>query len=299
MAKHSLREWYMATRPWAFPVAAMPVVVTTAFLFGYSKNGCEMEINLLAALLAVVGVVAFNAAGNLLSDYKDFHKGADDGIMALPLVNGSFRPREFVRFGIAILLFGIAIGFTLIYLTGVEVLLVGIVGVLLTVCYPWFKYHALGDLNILLTFGLLPIVGTSIVVAGEVCLPALVLVLPVGLISVAVLHANNTRDAVTDQKVGIRTFAMLIGAKWAVRVYQLEIVLPFVLVALAVVFGLLPAWSLLCFVVFPRAYRLCRRMTLLLSEGAESVADMDAQTSGQQLFFSLMLSVSFVLAALL
>lgn len=299
MAKHSIREWYLATRPWSFTVSAMPVVVTTAFLYWYSQHGGGVEINLLAAILALVGIVAFHAAGNLLSDYNDHRTGVDEGVDMLPLVNGSFQPREFVRFGVTMLLIGIAIGFTLIAMTGLNILWVGFVGALLTVGYSWLKYRALGDLDILLTFGVLPVVGTSIVVVGEVCVPALVLALPVGLITVGVLHVNNTRDAATDKKAGIRTFAMIIGSKWAVRVYQLELLLPFVLVSLAVSFGVMPAWALVCFVVFPRAYKMCRRMTLLLTEGVGTIADMDVATSQQQLFFSLLLSLGLIVATIL
>lgn len=298
MAKHTLREWYLATRPWSFSVSAMPVVATTAFLFWYSRTSGTFEVNWLAAILALVGIVAFHAAGNLLSDYNDHRTGVDEGVVMLPLVNGSFEPREFVRFGVTMLLIGIAIGFTLISLTGLDILWVGLVGALLTVGYSWLKYHALGDLDIFLTFGLLPVIGTSIVVAGEVCLPALVLALPVGLITVGVLHVNNSRDAMTDQRAGIKTFAMLIGPKWAVVVYQLEILLPFVLVALSVALGVLPWMSILCFVVFPRGYRLARRMTSLLTVGAEGIADVDVATSQQQLFFSLLLSLSLVVSAL-
>lgn len=299
MAKHTLREWYLATRPWSFTVSAMPVVVTTAFLWWYSQQCGTLSVNWWAALLALVGIVAFHAAGNLLSDYNDHRTGVDEGVDMLPLVNGSFQPREFVRFGVTMLLIGIAVGFTLIAMTGLDILWVGFVGALLTVGYSWLKYRALGDLDILLTFGVLPVIGTSIVVVGEVCLPALVLALPVGLITVGVLHVNNTRDTLTDRKAGIRTFAMLIGSKWAVRVYQLELVLPFVLVALAVAFGVMPTWALVCFVVFPRAYKMCCRMTLLLTEGAGAIADMDVATSQQQLFFSLLLSLGLVVATIL
>lgn len=297
MAKHTLKEWYLATRPWSFPVSAMPVVVTTAFLFWYSRESGAFEVNWLAAVLALVGIIAFHAAGNLLSDYNDHRSGVDEGVVMLPLVNGSFQPKEFIRFGVAMLLLGIAIGFTLISLTGLDIVWVGLAGALLTVGYSWLKYRALGDLDIFLTFGLLPVVGTSLVVAGQVCLPALVLALPVGLITVGVLHVNNSRDAVTDKKAGIKTFAMLIGAKGSVVVYQMELLLPFVLVALAVAFGLLPWMSIVTFVVFPRAYKLCRRMTSLLTVGAEGVADVDVATSQQQLFFSLLLSLSLVVSA--
>ena len=39
-------------------------------------------------------------------------------------------------------------------------------GCVLILLYPWLKYHALGDVDIFLTYSLLPILGTSYVVTG-------------------------------------------------------------------------------------------------------------------------------------
>ena len=57
--------------------------------------------------------------------------------------------------------------------------------------------------------------------------------------------------------------------------------------------------TIICFVVFPRAYRLARRMTGLLSGGGEAVANVDMLTSQQQLFFSLLLTAALIVSALL
>ena len=101
MAKHSLKEWYLATRPWSFPASAMPVASTIAYLFWVSKTLPEApQINLLYGLLALVGIIVFHAAGNVLSDHNDFRKGVDtpENAMMLPLVNGC--PHDICRFGL-------------------------------------------------------------------------------------------------------------------------------------------------------------------------------------------------------
>lgn len=299
MKKHTLREWYLATRPWSFPVSAMPVVVTTAFLFWYSRHNIGVEVDWLAAILAFVGIIAFHAAGNLYSDYNDHRTGVDKGVDMLPLVNGSFQPKEFVRYSLTMLIVGLLTGVALIWRTGFDILWVGIAGAVLTMSYSWLKYRALGDLDILLCFGILPVIGTSIVVTGEINIPALSLALPVGLITVGVLHVNNTRDAVSDKEAGIKTFAMLIGPRSSVRVYQMEIILPFVLIALSVALGVMPWLALVAFGAFPAGYKLCRRMGGMLTEGAPAIADLDMRTSQQQLLFSLLLSAAFVVAAFL
>ena len=72
--KHTLKEWIATTRYWSFSVSALPVVATTAYLCATREVSGN---DLFCALLAVVGVVLFHAAGNLLSDVGDFRSGAD------------------------------------------------------------------------------------------------------------------------------------------------------------------------------------------------------------------------------
>lgn len=47
--------------------------------------------------------------------------------------------------------------------------------------------------------------------------------LPVGLITVAILHANNTRDMRTDARAEIQTLAMKLGGKASMYVYCAEV----------------------------------------------------------------------------
>ena len=63
---------------------------------------------------------------------------------------------------------------------------------------------------------------------GSVVWDAGVLAVPLGLITVSVLHANNTVDIETDAAAGIRTFAMFIGGKASSILYKVYMMLPFV-----------------------------------------------------------------------
>lgn len=65
---------------------------------------------------------------------------------------------------------------------------------------------------------------------------------PVGLITVAILHANNTRDIRTDSRADIRTLAMKLGGKMSMYVYCAEILLLFSLI-FAVSFVIAALWS--------------------------------------------------------
>ena len=250
MKKHSFKEWLIATRPWSFPASSMPVLVTLAYLFWMGA-----EINWLAGIWALVNIVIFHAAGNTWSDYFDYVKGVDreDTIGGMSIVSGEFKAQEIRSLAIGLLVVAVAAGIGLVYITGIMTLYFGLAGCLLTVGYPWLKYHALGDLDIFLTYSVLPILGTSFVACGAIVPQLLWLTIPIGLITVGILHANNTRDAEHDNRANIKTFAMLVGKKTSAWLYCFEVVFPFLWVVAAIIAGALPLWSLLVLVALKPA----------------------------------------------
>ena len=292
----------MATRPWSFPASAMPVASTIAYLFWVSKTFVGTSpVDWLCGILALVGIILFHAGGNVISDYNDYRKGVDtpENAMMLPLVNGSFKDYEFRRYGIALLLAGCAVGVVLLLLTqSIELLYVGLAGGVLTLLYSFLKYRALGDVVIVLNYAILPIMGTSIVAVGHIDWSAMVLAVPLGLITDSILHINNARDAVSDRAAGARTFAMLIGPKASSLMYRAEVLLPFVWVVVAVCVGWLPVLTILVFVVAKTAWDMARQAKGLVSEGPAKVAMLDQQSAQLQAKFSVLMIVALVVSAL-
>ena len=294
--KHSFKAWLLATRPWSFPASAMPVLVTLAYLFWVGH-----KIDWLAGVWALVNIVIFHAAGNTWSDYFDYKKGVDreDAIGGMSIVSGEFKPSEIKALAWALLFVAVAAGLGLMLLVGLPVLYFGLAGCALIMLYPWLKYHALGDLDIFLTYSVLPILGTSFVATGALCKEALWLMFPIGLITVGILHINNARDIEQDSRAGIKTFAMLIGKKASVYVYIAELLLPFVCILVAAIYGAMPWWSLVVVVALKPAIDNCRAMLKLPAEGMKAVIGVDEKTAQLQLMFSLLLSLSFFVTALL
>ena len=294
--KHSLKAWILATRPWSFPASSMPVLATLAYLFwaGY-------KIDWPLGVWALVSIVIFHAAGNTWSDYFDYMKGVDreDTIGGMSIVSGEFKAHEIKK--LALILLGVAIisGLGLMLCTCLPVLYFGLAGCALIVFYPWLKYHALGDLDIFLTYSVLPILGTSFVATGKIQTEALWLMLPIGLITVGILHVNNTRDIEHDSRAGIKTFAMLVGKNASVYIYIAELVLPFVIVLVAAIYGAMPWWSLIVLVAMKPAIDNCRAMLKLHTEGMQALIGVDEKTAQLQLMFSLLLSLSLFVTAML
>jgi 1,4-dihydroxy-2-naphthoate octaprenyltransferase len=293
MKKHSLKEWILATRPWSFPASAMPVVVTIAWCWaqGTAFNGWF-------ALWALVNIIFVHAAGNVWSDIADYRSGVDakDTFGVQLLVNGDFTPQEFKRLSIILNCIAVAGGVALVALTGLPLLWIGIAGIALSLCYPRLKYMALGDVVIILCYSLLPMMGTSFIVSGEIYWPVLWLAVPVGLITVAILHANNVRDIETDSRAGISTFPMLTGRQFGAWLYAVEVLVPFLWLVGLMIARVEPWWLGIAFLAMPVAVKNARTMLAYERGGKESYATLDEKTAQLQLMFSLLLILGFVLS---
>lgn len=293
--KHSFQEWLLATRPWSFPASAMPVLVSLFYLFwkGY-------EIHWGFGVWALLNIMVFHASGNTWSDYFDYKKGVDaaDTYGNRTLTDGQFQPRQIRNLALGLLAVASVFGLTLILLTGWPLLYIGIGGLVCTLLYPPLKYRALGDVVIFLAYSFLPTIGTSYVATGGIDWSLWIIGVPVGLITVSILHANNVRDIPTDARAHIKTFAMLAGGGFSRVLYCLEVLLPFVCLLVCVSMGLLPPFALLPLMVFFMAYRACRAMLQFPKKGPQSIADLDQQSAQLQLFFSLLLTAGFVLDGL-
>ena len=294
--KHGFKAWLLATRPWSFPASAMPVLATLAYLFW-----CGHEINWLTGVWALVNIIVFHAAGNTWSDYYDYKRGVDreDTIGGMSIVSGEFQACEIKRLAWILLVIAVVAGIGLMLVAGLPVLYFGLAGCALIVLYPWLKYHALGDLDIFLTYSVLPILGTSYVATGALNCETLWLMLPIGLITVGILHVNNTRDIEQDSRAGIKTFAMLVGKRVSVVLYIAELMLPFVCVLVAAICGAMPWWALVVLVALKPALDNCRAMLKLPAEGMKALIGVDEKTAQLQLMFSLLLSLSLFITAML
>ena len=294
--KHGFKAWLIATRPWSFPASSMPVVATLSYLFWAGES-----INWLIGLWTLATIIVFHAAGNTWSDYFDFKKGVDreDTVGGTSITSGEFQAGEIKKLATWLLVVAVASGLALAYCTGLPTLYFGLAGCVLTLLYPMLKYHALGDLDIFLTYSVLPILGTSYVVTGSIVEKSLWLVLPIGLITVGILHINNARDIEHDKRAGIKTFAMLMGKRASVYIYLAELIIPFICIVAGILCKAMPAGAIAVFIALKPAIDNCRAMLKLPTEGMKAVTGIDESTAKLQLAFSMTLSVVCLVAALL
>lgn len=297
-----MKRWIIATRPWSFPVSSFSVLVTAAYLYW-----CDWAVNGLMVLWATIGIILFHAAGNLLSDWYDFKKGidADDTYGSKTLTSGMLTPKQVLIYGIVMLVIAIINGLGIAVISGWGLLIFGGLGALFTILYPWMKTHALGDLDILLEYGLIPALGTAYAVCPTqnqdtmLYADALWIVLAFATITIAVLHANNTRDVRTDNRAHVRTFAMQLGKEMSIIMYIIELMVPAMWVLAGICNGALP-WPLLLVpaLTLPKAFANCRIMLGFYTD-QDAINYLDEKTAQLQLINGLSLCVLLVASKLL
>lgn len=229
--------WVLACRPRTLTAAIAPVAVGAACAF---HLGCLRPGPVAAALL---GALLIQVGTNLANDVQDGVRGTDRERVGPPraVAAGLLTPAQ-VRAGMAVA-FALATccGLYLAWTAGWPVVAIGVLSILAGLAYtggPWpLGYHGLGDLFVLVFFGLVATAGTAYVSCGKVGPSALVAGLGPGATTTVLLAVNNLRDLETDRKAGKRTLQVLLGRRGGELEVFLLLLLAFVGVPAALHLG--------------------------------------------------------------
>lgn len=221
---NSVKAWLLATRPKTLSAAAVPVMIGTAFAW---RNTSE-QFNWIPAILCLLFAWIMQIDSNLVNDYFDFKKGNDDETRLGPkrACSEGWITSDAMVWGILITtLLGCMTGIPLILYGGLEMVMVGIACVVFCFLYTTlFSYHGLGDILVLLFFGIIPVCCTYYVCmplhqqipTGEVIASSLAC----GLAIDALLIVNNYRDIDNDRSNGKITLAVRLGESKTRRLYE-------------------------------------------------------------------------------
>ena len=295
------KDWIIAARPWSFPASTMPALIAVSYAF-YMQSKMAMDVNWWYGVLAILGAAIFQASGNLISDYFDYkHKvdRAETFGSSRMLVDGVFKPKTILFYGLTLLILGSIIGLYLLLNTSVDLLWIGAIGVLGTYFYYKLKFNALGDVTIFVIYGLLISLGTYLVATNMLNWKLLLIGAAPGFLIVNILHANNTRDIKHDGEANIKTQAMLLGVKNSISQYIILGIGAYIIIALSVVFGILHPLCLVVFLTFPVLMKNIKQIKLAEFDKPEIIKDMDASSAQLVMMFSLLLAVANFIAGIL
>lgn len=221
---NSVKAWLLATRPKTLSAAAVPVMIGTAFAW---RNTSE-QFNWIPAILCLLFAWIMQIDSNLVNDYFDFKKGNDGETRLGPkrACSEGWITSDAMVWGILITtLLGCMTGIPLILYGGLEMVMVGIACVVFCFLYTTlFSYHGLGDILVLLFFGIIPVCCTYYVCmplhqqipTGEIIASSIAC----GLAIDALLIVNNYRDIDNDRSNGKITLAVRLGESKTRRLYE-------------------------------------------------------------------------------
>lgn len=222
--QNSLKAWLLAARPKTLTGALIPVILGSAL--AYHDGVLDWPLVVCCALFAGL----MQIAANMINDLYDFLKGTDREDRLGPeraCAQGWITPKAMRRGIAAVLCLASMSGMVALWLCwqdlpyhGIELLLTGAVCVVFAFLYTYgLSYLGLGDVLVLVFFGLVPVCVTYYIQAHEITWPSILLGFISGISIDALLVINNYRDREQDRISGKKTLIVLLGERFGLFHY--------------------------------------------------------------------------------
>ena len=211
-----IRHWIEAMRLRTLPVSIAGVIAGT---------GCAIlsdSFKAAPALLCLTFAILAQIAANFGNEYYDFKNGIDKkgragfrrGVTEGEITPKSMKAATFITLGVAA-----AVGCAMLIYGPWWLIIAGILIMCFALAYsagPYpLSHHGLGDIAVIIFFGIVPVVLTWYLQTSSWDSAAFVLEtsLTIGLLAANVLVVNNYRDMEDDAAVGKRTTVVIFGRK--------------------------------------------------------------------------------------
>jgi 1,4-dihydroxy-2-naphthoate polyprenyltransferase len=281
-----MNKWIAGARPKTLPAAIAPVAVGTAL--------AGSDFDPMLALLALLVSLSLQVGVNYANDYSDGVKGTDDNrIGPMRLVASGAAPAHQVKIAAYLALSSAAVfGLILALQTTLWFIAIGASAIAAAWGYTGWKnpygYIGFGELAVFVFFGLVATMGTYYAQTGELTLNSLLVAVPMGSLSCALLAINNLRDRGADELVGKRTLAVRLGDASARRAF-----IALLLNAHISVLFLMKPWALLTLLLLPMTFSLIKAIRAG-AQGAQLIPLL-GKTGKLQLRFAILLSLGLLL----
>jgi len=282
-----MNKWIVGARVKTLPAAVAPVLIGTSY---------AEKINWGNALLALIVSLFLQIAVNFANDYSDGVRGTDTHrIGPVRLVASGLASARSVKLAalISCLIAAIA-GLILAVNISLWFLVVGAAAIWAAWGYTGGKkpygYFGFGELSVFIFFGLVATVGSYYIQTEQFNWQIILLSMPVGTLSCAILAINNLRDLPQDKLVGKRTMAVRIGEKNTRVFFMLLLVTAQITALTAASISRLALITLIC---APITYRVVKQV-LNGAVGADLI-EVLSKTAKLQLLMAILLATALAI----
>lgn len=287
-----LQAWLLAIRPKTLPAGALPVIVASSLAY---HDGVFQP---LPAFIALLCAIMIQILTNFINEVYDYRKGADTKERLGPtrtVASGIISEQKMVKASVLVAVLTFVLGMVLVYVAGMPILIIGLVSLLMAWAYtggPFpLAYKGLGEIFVILFFGVAAVCGTYYAQSGVWSLSSVWVAFSLGLLSANLLSVNNIRDIETDVKAQKRTMATRLGRNNAELLLTIQIILAY-LPLLFLYFKNYGLVTLLPFLSIPLAVSLI----LSVKKGNGTELNVSLQKSAVLLtVFAVLLTIGFVL----
>lgn len=231
--RNSLKAWVLAARPKTLSGASVPVMIGTSIAYRTMEGTTTFQASqfVIAALLCFIFAFIMQIDANFINDYYDCLKGRDNEERIGPLraCQQGWITMKAMRIGIALTtilaaLCGLAMFYVVSPAIMLHLIMIGAACILFCFLYTTcLASWGLGDLLVLVFFGIVPVCGTYYVEVSEAYrgltqIPWL-MGIACGLVVDTLLIVNNYRDYHNDKAANKRTLVVFIGKKYSEYLY--------------------------------------------------------------------------------
>jgi 1,4-dihydroxy-2-naphthoate octaprenyltransferase len=282
-----VNKWIAGARPKTLPAAIAPVAVGSAL--------AADNFNPLLAILALLVSLSLQIGVNYANDYSDGVKGTDDnrvGPMRL-VASGAVSAHHVKRAAYIALGLGAVFGLILALQTSLWLVAIGALAIAAAWGYTGGKnpygYFGFGELSVFVFFGLVATMGTYFAQTGTLTINSLLVAIPMGSLSCALLAINNLRDRVADELVGKRTLAVRLGDASARHAF-----IALLLISHISVLFLFKPWALLTLLLLPMTFSFIKAIRGGVNGAA--LIPLLGNSGKLELRFAILLSIGLLLS---
>src|SRR5216683_2483087 len=218
-------RFFLATR-----LPFLTATIVPVFL-GLAAAAYDHHFSLGLAALTLVGALAVHLGLNVTNDIFDTQSGVDDVNFTPTKFSGGSRVlqyglvsmRQMIALAAVFYAVAIIVGLVLVAMSGLGLFWLGVAGVLISYFYtapPLRLVHrGLGELCVALGFGPIMVLGAYFVQTRHYALRPLILSIPVAILVMLILYANEVPDRFADAKAGKRTLVVRMRPAAVIRGY--------------------------------------------------------------------------------